>query len=112
MVTLFSAPCYPMHQAEGEEPFHNKGSVIHLTSPDYATPDVQHFEAVSPRPPVSACAVRVLSCTCNCFGALFVARTQARVGNRCHVCRVLVDTLLSSSHAYGHQTNMHHHGPW
>jgi hypothetical protein len=45
-----------MHQAKGVEPFRNKGSLIRLTSPDYATPDVQQFEAVMPRPKVSDCA--------------------------------------------------------
>jgi hypothetical protein len=55
LVTLFSAPCYPMFTAPEDEPFRNQAAVLHLTAPDYATPDVQHFEALMPRPPVSIC---------------------------------------------------------
>lgn len=42
-----------MHTPKDEQPFHNKAAVVHLTGPDYANPDVQQFEAVLPRPPVS-----------------------------------------------------------
>jgi hypothetical protein len=53
LVTLFSAPDYPQFMAEGEERYRNKGAVLHLRPPDYATPLVESFEAVLPRPPVS-----------------------------------------------------------
>jgi len=51
-VTLFSAPDYPQFMADGEDRYHNKGAVLHLTAPDYATPQVESFEAVLPRPQV------------------------------------------------------------
>jgi hypothetical protein len=54
LATVFSSPCYPMHTPKDDQPFTNKGAVVHLTGPDYATPAVQQFEAVLPRPPVSA----------------------------------------------------------
>ena len=57
-----------MHQAAGEEPFRNQGSVIHLSLPDYATPDVQHFDAVMPRPPVSALRCDTAGMPCGLFG--------------------------------------------
>lgn len=63
LVTLFSAPDYPMFQAPCDERFHNKAAVLHLTAPDYATPDVQTFDAVLPRPkvsPVTTCFCRAL----------------------------------------------------
>lgn len=41
-----------MFTATGDEPFRNKAAVLHLSAPDYATPDVQHFEALMPRPQV------------------------------------------------------------
>jgi len=53
LVTLFSAPDYPQFMAEGEERYRNKGAVLHLRPPHYATPLVESFEAVLPRPPVS-----------------------------------------------------------
>lgn len=52
LVTLFSAPCYPMFSAAGEEPFHNKAAIVHLSAPEYAEPEVLIFEAVLPRPQV------------------------------------------------------------
>jgi len=51
-VTLFSAPDYPMFSAPGEERYNNKAAVLHLSVPDYATPEVHTFEAVLPRPQV------------------------------------------------------------
>eukprot|EP00775_Hariotina_reticulata_P007123 gene7123-7337_t len=51
LVTLFSAPDYPQFMAEGEQRYRNKGAVLHLRPPDYATPSVESFEAVLPRPP-------------------------------------------------------------
>lgn len=39
--------------AEGEERYHNRAAVLHLSAPDYATPAVESFEAVLPRPEVS-----------------------------------------------------------
>jgi hypothetical protein len=51
-VTLFSAPDYPQFIADGEDRYHNKAAVLHLTAPDYATPRVESFEAVLPRPQV------------------------------------------------------------
>lgn len=53
LVTLFSSPCYPMHTPKDEQPFQNKGAVLHLAAPDYASPLVQQFEAVFPRPPLT-----------------------------------------------------------
>ena len=53
LVTLFSAPDYPQFMAEGEDRYHNKAAVLHLTAPDYATPQVESFEAVLPRPQVA-----------------------------------------------------------
>lgn len=53
LVTLFSSPCYPMHTPKDEQPFQNKGAVLHLAGPDYASPLVQQFEAVFPRPPLT-----------------------------------------------------------
>eukprot|EP00775_Hariotina_reticulata_P007141 gene7141-7356_t len=50
LVTLFSAPDYPQFMAEGEQRYRNKGAVLHLRPPDYATPSVESFEAVLPRP--------------------------------------------------------------
>ncbi|KAF6259550.1 Metallo-dependent phosphatase-like protein [Scenedesmus sp. NREL 46B-D3] len=50
LVTLFSAPDYPQFAADGEERYHNRAAVLHLTAPDYATPAVDSFEAVLPRP--------------------------------------------------------------
>ncbi|WIA10473.1 hypothetical protein OEZ85_010664 [Tetradesmus obliquus] len=50
LVTLFSAPDYPQFAAEGEERYHNRAAVLHLSAPDYATPAVESFEAVLPRP--------------------------------------------------------------
>lgn len=55
-MTLFSAPDYPQFIADGEDRYHNKAAVLHLTAPDYATPQVESFEAVLPRPQVSCCA--------------------------------------------------------
>jgi hypothetical protein len=40
--------------AEGEERYHNRAAVLHLSAPDYATPAVDSFEAVLPRPHVSS----------------------------------------------------------
>lgn len=51
-MTLFSAPDYPQFMAEGEDRYRNKGAVLHLSAPDYATPQVESFEAVLPRPEV------------------------------------------------------------
>jgi hypothetical protein len=31
------------------EPYNNCGAVLHLTAPDYSTPAVESFEAVTPR---------------------------------------------------------------
>jgi hypothetical protein len=52
LVTLFSAPDYPQFIADGDERYHNKAAVLHLSAPDYATPQVESFEAVLPRPQV------------------------------------------------------------
>lgn len=54
LVTLFSAPDYPQFIAEGEDRYHNKAAVLHLTGPDYSTPQVESFEAVLPRPQVES----------------------------------------------------------
>lgn len=54
LVTLFSAPDYPQFIADGEDRYHNKAAVLHLTGPDYCTPQVESFEAVLPRPQVRA----------------------------------------------------------
>lgn len=51
-MTLFSAPDYPQFIADGDDRYHNKAAVLHLTAPDYATPQVDSFEAVLPRPQV------------------------------------------------------------
>lgn len=51
-MTLFSAPDYPMFSAPGDERYRNKAAVVHLSVPDYATPEVHTFEAVLPRPQV------------------------------------------------------------
>lgn len=51
-MTLFSAPDYPQFIADGDERYHNKAAVLHLSAPDYATPQVESFEAVLPRPQV------------------------------------------------------------
>ena len=70
VVTLFSAPSYPMHQADGELPYHNSGSIVKLTAPDYATPAAHSFVAVVPRPPVSwLCARGGLEHAC-CWDAV------------------------------------------
>lgn len=67
-MTLFSAPCYPMHQAAGELPFHNSGAVIKLTAPDYATPAARSFVAVLPRPKVGClCSVWLPACMQACL---------------------------------------------
>lgn len=52
-------PCLAMlsflsqFMADGEERYRNRAAVLHLTAPDYATPAVDSFEAVLPRPRVS-----------------------------------------------------------
>lgn len=61
LVTLFSAPDYPQFIAEGEDRYHNKAAVLHLTGPDYATPRVESFEAVLPRPQVGGTSLADLS---------------------------------------------------
>lgn len=59
LYTIFSAPDYPQFQAEGEERYANLGAVAILSAPDYATPDIQTFDAVKPRPPVRARSLRL-----------------------------------------------------
>jgi hypothetical protein len=49
--------------ADGEERYHNRAAVLHLSGPDYATPAVDSFEAVLPRPPVSPRTVLPCSAT-------------------------------------------------
>lgn len=97
LVTLFSSPCYPMHTPKDEQPFHNKGAVLHLTAPDYATPDVQQFEAVLPRPPVSRCAKSALTSLvlnehsglgCVCL-LLSVGQSITKANTTCHLQRSL-----------------------
>lgn len=51
LVTIFSAPDYPQHQA-GDERFDNKASVLELKAPSYAEYDVITYGAV-PRPPAT-----------------------------------------------------------
>jgi hypothetical protein len=48
--------------ADSEERYHNRAAVLHLTAPDYATPAVDSFEAVLPRPPVGAHTPESLPC--------------------------------------------------
>jgi hypothetical protein len=55
--------------AVGEERYHNRAAVLHLSGPDYATPAVDSFEAVLPRPHVSrgrpcVCIVMHLAPSC------------------------------------------------
>jgi serine/threonine-protein phosphatase 5 len=42
----------PQFLPEGEARYHNRGAVLHLSAPDYATPAVESFDAVLPRPQV------------------------------------------------------------
>jgi hypothetical protein len=49
--------------ADGEERYHNRAAVLHLSAPDYATPAVDSFEAVLPRPHVSRGRPRFACCT-------------------------------------------------
>jgi serine/threonine-protein phosphatase 5 len=63
LVTLFSAPDYPQFIADGEDRYHNKAAVLHLTTPDYATPQVDSFEAVLPRPQVRLRLINQLPAT-------------------------------------------------
>lgn len=57
LVTVFSAPDYPQFMAEGEHRHNNRAAVLHLTAPDYTTPQVESFEADLPRPQVSLCVI-------------------------------------------------------
>ncbi|EFJ50937.1 hypothetical protein VOLCADRAFT_103728 [Volvox carteri f. nagariensis] len=60
LVTVFSAPDYPQFQVvaeEGEEAgkrFNNLAAVAVLSAPDYATPNMRTFAAVTPRPKADA----------------------------------------------------------
>lgn len=53
LITLFSAPDYPQFQATDVR-YNNRGAYIVLQPPDFATPEFHTFEAVKPRPEVSA----------------------------------------------------------
>ncbi|THU57427.1 hypothetical protein C4D60_Mb03t03420 [Musa balbisiana] len=53
LITLFSAPDYPQFQASKER-YNNRGAYIVLQPPDFSTPFFHTFEAIKPRPQVSA----------------------------------------------------------